>query len=195
MESSFLMKECYKEYHEILQKKLDAKRYEHTIGVAYTAACLAMAHGVSVEKAYLAGLLHDNAKCMSEEQKAKLCEKYGIKLTKAEKANHDLLHAKVGAYHAKNKYGVDDEEVFEAILWHTTGKPDMTALDKIIYIADYIEPNRKMLKRIDEIRSLAFHDLDQAMVMILENTISYLEQKGAIIDEITKETYDFYHKK
>ena len=192
MEPSFLAKEEFRQYHEKLQKKLDHKRYEHTLGVAYTAACMAMAHGESVEKAYLAGLLHDNAKCLSEEKKKVLCKKYELIPSAAEVANHDLLHAKLGAYQARDKYGVQDAEIISAIMWHTTGKPDMTTLEKIIYIADFIEPGRKKYYRMDEVRRHAFTDLDTAMYLILENTIMYLEQKGAVIDEITKETFAFY---
>ncbi len=175
-----------------LSEELDKKRYAHTLGVAYTAVSLAMAHGTDMYNAYLAGLLHDNAKCISSEKKRKLCKKYDIVLNEAEDKNPDLLHAKLGAIRAREKYHVEDRAVLEAIKYHTTGKPAMTELEKIIYIADYIEPNRKMLPGLPEIRTTAFRDLNRAMVLILKNTLAYLREKGVFIDPMTLETYEYY---
>lgn len=175
-----------------LSEELDKKRYAHTLGVAYTAVSLAMAHGTDMYNAYLAGLLHDNAKCISSEKKRKLCKKYDIVLNEAEDKNPDLLHAKLGAIRAREKYHVEDRAVLEAIKYHTTGKPAMTELEKIIYIADYIEPNRKMLPGLPEIRATAFRDLNRAMVLILKNTLAYLREKGVFIDPMTLETYEYY---
>lgn len=175
-----------------LSEELDKKRYAHTLGVAYTAVSLAMAHGTDMYNAYLAGLLHDNAKCISSEKKRKLCKKYDIVLNEAEDKNPDLLHAKLGAIRAKEKYHVEDRAVLEAIKYHTTGKPAMTELEKIIYIADYIEPNRKMLPGLPEVRTTAFRDLNRAMVLILKNTLAYLREKGVFIDPMTLETYEYY---
>lgn len=175
-----------------LSEELDKKRYAHTLGVAYTAVSLAMAHGTDMYNAYLAGLLHDNAKCISSEKKRKLCKKYDIVLNEAEDKNPDLLHAKLGAIRAREKYHVEDRAVLEAIKYHTTGKPAMTELEKIIYIADYIEPNRKMLPGLPEIRATAFRDLNRAMVLILKNTLAYLREKEVFIDPMTLETYEYY---
>lgn len=175
-----------------LSEELDKKRYAHTLGVAYTAVSLAMAHGTDMYNAYLAGLLHDNAKCISSEKKRKLCKKYDIVLNEAEDKNPDLLHAKLGAIRAREKYHVEDRAVLEAIKYHTTGKPAMTELEKIIYIADYIEPNRKMLPGLPEIRTTAFRDLNRTMVLILKNTLAYLREKGVFIDPMTLETYEYY---
>lgn len=177
---------------EQLSEELDKKRYAHTLGVAYTAVSLAMAHGTNMYSAYLAGLLHDNAKCISSEKKRKLCKKYDLVLNEAEDKNPDLLHAKLGAIRAVEKYHVKDRAVLEAIKYHTTGKPAMTELEKIIYIADYIEPNRKMLQGLPEIRTTAFRDLNMAMVLILKNTLAYLREKGVSIDPLTLETYEYY---
>lgn len=181
-----------KQLSEQLSEILDKKRYAHTIGVAYTALSLAMAYGTDLYKAYLAGLLHDNAKCISAEKKRKLCKKHNLVLNEAEDKNPDLLHAKLGAIRAKEKFQVTDEEILGAIQYHTTGRPDMTELEKIIYIADYIEPNRKMLPGLSEIRTMAFQNLDKAMVLILQNTLAYLEKKGAAVDTLTQETYEYY---
>lgn len=182
-----------KDIEEKLSKKLDKKRYIHTISVAYTAANLAMAHGIDVYRAYLAGLLHDNAKCIPNDKKIALCAKYGLTVSSAEKASPELLHAKLGSYLAKVKYNVSDEEILSAIEYHTTGKPNMTLLEKIIYIADYMEPHRKMLKDMDRIRKLAFSDIDEALRIILKNCINYLEEKDATMDELTLQTYEYYN--
>ena len=106
--------------------------------------------------------------------------------------NPVLLHAKVGAFYAKNKYGVDDETIIDSILYHTTGRPDMGILEKIIYVADYIEPHRKKLPNLAEIRKIAFSDIDMAVFLILENSLNYLEKGKTQIDPVTRETYDFY---
>ncbi|SEQ42764.1 putative HD superfamily hydrolase of NAD metabolism [Lachnospiraceae bacterium NE2001] len=178
-----------------LETKLNPKRFVHTIGVEYTAANLAFVHGADVEKARLAGLLHDCAKYIPTDEKLKRAKKYGIKPSKFEKANPDLIHGKLGAYMAKDKYGVDDPEILSAITYHTTGHPDMSLLDKIIFVADYIEPNRKLIRDLPEIRREAYLDLDKCIVHILKNTLEYLKTTDAAIDELTQETYDFYVKK
>ena len=127
-----------------LVKALDSKRYEHTQGVAYTSAALAMRYGEDIQKAELAGLLHDCAKCLDNEKKIQICKKHNIEISEAEQNNPFLLHAKVGGYLAKTKYKVDDEEIIDAIVYHTTGRPGMSLMEKIVYIADYIEPGKKV---------------------------------------------------
>lgn len=184
--------EYLKRLRKKLSKKLDKKRFSHTMGVAYTALNLAMAHDEDLYRAYLAGLLHDNAKCIPAAKKMKLCQEYKITLNEAEKQNADLLHAKLGAVLAKEKYDVEDEDILKAIQYHTTGRPEMSVLEKIIYIADYIEPNRKMLPNLPQIRAMAFSDLNDTMVMILQSTLAFLEKKGAVIDEMTQKTYEYY---
>ena len=126
-----------------LKQKLNDKRYIHSIGVEYTAANLAFLYGEDVKRARIAGLLHDCAKCIPTDEKLKKAKKLGIPINSSEKANPDLLHGKLGAYYAKEKFGIKDEEILSAITYHTTGKPEMTLLEKIIFVADYIEPNRK----------------------------------------------------
>ena len=108
-----------------LAKKLDAHRYEHSIGVAYTAAALAMAHDEDMIKAYTAGLLHDCAKCLDEEERERACRKYKVELTEMEKEFPFLIHSKLGAVLAKEKYGIEDPEILSSIRYHTTGKPEI----------------------------------------------------------------------
>lgn len=175
-----------------MEKTLDAKRYEHTLGVAYTASCLAMCHDANVKSAELAGLLHDCAKCLDNSKKIKICEKHNIHINDIEAKNPFLLHAKVGSFLAMASYGVRDKDIINAILNHTTGRPRMTKLEKIIYIADYIEPNRKHAPNLAEIRKLAFIDLDQALLRVLEDTLAYLETIKSDIDPMTQKTYDYY---
>ncbi len=187
-----------------MEKTLEPKRYEHTLSVAYTAANLAAVHGADIEKALIAGMLHDCAKCLSYKKQKNLCLKYHFQLTQTEKDNKDynpVLHAKAGAVLAKEKYGVKDEDILNAISYHTTGRPQMSLLEKIIYIADYIEPGRKHTKgtmersEADELtkaRQAAFRDLDEALVFILGNTLAYLKGRSYQIDPMTQVTYDYY---
>lgn len=186
--------EAFKKIKKKLAGELDRKRFAHTMGVAYTAASLAMAHQEEIGDAYLAGLLHDNAKCIPADKKLKLCRKYHIEPNEAERENPDLLHAGLGALLAKDQYHVEDDRILDAIRYHTTGRPGMTELEKIIYIADYIEPNRKMLPALPKIRETAFRDLNGTMVLILQTTLQYLQKKGAVIDRLTQETYDYYQR-
>lgn len=175
-----------------LKSKINEKRFEHSIGVEYTAACLAFAHGEDLEKARLAGLLHDCAKGIPTKEKLEKAKKHRVSINQFEMSNPDLLHAKLGAYYAKAKYNVTDEDILNAIASHTTGRPGMSLLEKIIFVADYIEPNRKPIYELDIIRKEAFEDIDKCVIHILKNTLDYLEKSNAQIDIMTQKTYDFY---
>lgn len=177
-----------------MEKTQDGKRYEHTLGVAYTAASLAMRHGADINNTLIAGYLHDCAKHLSDEKKLHFCEKHNISITDAETLNPSLLHAKVGGFIAMETYKVNDGDIINAILNHTTGRPKMSVLEKIIFIADYIEPGRKSAPNLAEIRKMAFTDLDKAMLMILGDTLAYLKTTGMAIDQKTQITYDYYLK-
>ena len=181
-----------KKIRKSMEKELDAKRYEHTLGVAYTAAALAMCNDVDQVKAETAGLLHDCAKCFSDDKKISVCRKNNMEINSVESRNPYLLHAKAGYCIAKNKFDIEDQDILNAILNHTTGRPGMSILEKIIYIADYIEPSRKQAPNLSEVRKLAFQNLDQALLKILTDILSYLESGGGEIDPLTKETYDYY---
>ena len=130
------------EIEEILQQKQNPHRYRHTIGVRYTSICLAMRYGEDLTKASYAGLLHDCAKHMSGEKLLEKCRSHHLPVSDMEAKNPFLLHGRVGAWLAGHRYGVEDPEILSAIEWHTTGKPDMTLLEKIVFTADYIEPGR-----------------------------------------------------
>lgn len=180
-----------------LKKKLDSDRYVHTLSVAYTAAALAMSHGLDFNKAYIAGLLHDCAKCISDEKKITKCEKNGIEITEIERRCPYLLHSKLGAYLAEHKYGITDSEILNAVTFHTTGKPAMSKLELIIFIADYIEPGRNKAKHLKAIRRLAFKDLEECAYTILKDTVSYLSDRGDedSIDQTTMESFLYYEKR
>jgi nicotinate-nucleotide adenylyltransferase len=175
-----------------LAKYLDEERFEHTMGVMYTAAALAMAHGCDLKEAQVAGLLHDCAKCIPNKKKLKMCSQHKIPITDFEKEHPFLIHAKLGAYIARDKYGVKEESILSAITYHTTGHPGMTTLEKIIYIADYIEPMRNKAEHLPQIRALAFQDLDECMFEILKDTLDYLEENPKDIDNTTRDAFAYY---
>lgn len=177
-----------------IKKTQDKKRFEHTLGVTYTAACLAMCYDIDTERAEIAGLLHDCAKCLSNDKKVDLCKKQSIEINMTEAKNPFLLHAKAGAYLAQHKYGIGDEDILNAVRYHTTGRPGMSTLEKIIFIADYIEPGRDHSARLPELRRLAFQDLDRTLAEILKDTLSYLDGVENEIDPMTQRTYDYYKR-
>ena len=159
-----------------LKKALDAQRYEHTLGVEETARQMAKCFGVDEEKAALAGLLHDCAKCLPLSQMVKAAK--GEEMDEVMAESKALMHALAGMCMAKNVYNVDDEEVLSAIRWHTTGHAQMTALEKIIYLADMIEPNRKPYPGLEELRKLCWLDLDQAMHAALASSLAHVQAQG-----------------
>ena len=175
-----------------LKGELDKERYDHTIGVMHTAGCMAMRYGADLDAALTAGLLHDCAKCIPNDKKIEMCNKYHINISAAELSNPGLLHAKLGAYIAWKKYQIEDEEILHAIASHTTGRPAMTLLEKIIYIADFIEPGRSEAPNLPAVRELAFVDIDKCLYKILEDSLAYLEKKGVAIDPMTEKTFLYY---
>lgn len=175
-----------------MKKCQDKKRFQHTLGVSYTAAALAMRYSESIEKAQTAGILHDCAKCLPDTKILSMCEKYSIDISDFERQNPYLLHGKLGAYIAHEKYCVKDEDILNAIRYHTTGRQGMSLLEKIVFIADYIEPQRKTAAHLNEIRKLAFMDIDEALCVILKETLSYLKKSNKKIDSTTEQTYHYY---
>ena len=186
------MKNDIAKIRKAMEKSLDPKRYEHTLGVAYTAAALAMCNHVDIEAAIVAGLLHDCAKCLSDEKRISICEKRNMIISRVERKNPSLLHAKVGSIIAMEEYDIDDMDIIQAIMNHTTGRPGMSALEKIIFVADYMEPGRNKAKNLELIREMAFKDLDETLFKILEDTLVYLEESEDEIDDMTKKTFDYY---
>ena len=121
-----------------------------------------------------------------------MCEEHKIPVTEFEKTHPFLLHAKLGAYVAEAKYGIRNREILSSITYHTTGKPEMSVLEKIVYIADYIEPGRNKAADLPRVRKLAFEDLDECMYQILKDTLSYLDENPNDVDSATKDAYAYY---
>ena len=156
---------------------LTEKRIAHVLGCENEAVSLANRWGEDPERAAVAGILHDITKKLNAEEQLKLCEKYGIINDAAEVANPKLLHAKTGAAFARELFGIEDD-IYGAIRWHTTGKPDMTLLEKIIYLADFVEPTRNF-PGVEELRELCFEDIDAAMAKGLEMSLEFIRSSGA----------------
>ena len=189
---TIVIDEHYDRCRKMLCEDISKKRYLHSIGVSDTAAALAMRYGYDIRKAALAGLLHDCAKGLSEPELICMTEQEGIGISAVERDNPELLHSKAGSVIARRKYGITDDEILSAIFYHTTGRPGMTLLEKMIFIADYIEPNRSGIPWLDEIRKAAFTDIDSAVALACRNSIEHLKRASREIDRITIETYEYY---
>ena len=172
---------------------LDEYRVAHVAGCESEAVALARRWGEDPELAAEAAILHDITKRCTKEQQLQYCEKYGIINDNSEIQNKSLLHAKTGAALARDLFGIDDA-VYEAIRWHTTGKPDMTRFEKILYLADYIEPTRDF-DGIEELRALAYEDLDAAMALGLKMTIEEIRRSGREVFVDTLKAFDWYNEK
>lgn len=176
---SFAMK--YEEMRELLAKRLKPSRYQHSLGVAETAVFLAERFGIDREQAQVAGLLHDCAREFPNEDLIQEAEKRQIAVEPVEKQMPLLLHAYVGARLVVEKYGVNDKAVEQAIWRHTVGGAQMTELDKIIWFADMIEPQRDY-PGVEKLRELSrTASLDEMMLAGLTQSISFVLQKGGLI--------------
>lgn len=169
------------EMTEKLKRMLTPDKFEHSIGTMNTAIELAEKHNANVEDARIAGLLHDCAKCLSNEELLKYAKIAGIIIGDVEKIENGLLHAPVGAYIAKTQFGIKKKEILEAISKHTTGAGRMSTLAKIIYIADCIAPDRNF-SGIDEMRKMAQNNLDEGVLMGMNFTIKHVIGKNRLID-------------
>lgn len=169
---------------------LSDRRVAHVTGCEDEAVRLAMHWGEDAELAAEAAILHDITKKMSFDEQLILCRDYGIVCDEAQLANEKLLHALTGAALSAAKFGVC-EAVAEAILWHTTGKPDMTLLEKIIYLADYIEPTRDF-EGVDRLRQLCYEDIDEAMILGLEMGLEELKRCNIEPHRSSVEALDWY---
>lgn len=172
------------DYEAELKKMLKPDRFIHSQGVAKTAVKLAQMNGENTEKAYIAGILHDAGKNFSYEEMIKMCEKYSIELDDISKTSTALMHAPLSGEIAKDKFSVSDEEILQSIRCHTVGRENMTLLDKIIYIADMIEPNRDF-EGVDEIRKVTFENLNKGVLMGFDTTIQHTIKKGGLLHPCT----------
>lgn len=188
----------FDELNTEIRRRLPEKRYIHTLGVVETAEKLAVKYNVDVLKAKTAALLHDCAKPLSGAEMKNLCDQNGLEYSDHEivdeQTMQSLLHSKAGMIIAQNCYYISDSEVLSAIYHHTVGRPNMTELEKIIFVADYIEPGRNQSTNppLDFIRKTAYEDIDRAVYLISKNTIDYLHRTQRTIDKKTEETMRFY---
>jgi len=167
---------------------LKHRRIPHVLGTEQEAIRLAQRYGADVEKARRAALLHDCTKKLEMEEQMALCEKYGMELDELEQVALKLLHSKTGAAIARDVFGVDDE-IYSAIYYHTTGRANMTLLEKIIYLADYIEPTRDF-PDVDVLRKACYEDLDRGLLLGLEMSIEEMQRMGNPVHHATVEARD-----
>ena len=179
-----------------LKSTLKPSRFEHSINVAKTAVNMANAFGINPNQAYLAGILHDCAKNLSNEELLDICQKHDEPLSDIELSKPQyLLHQIAGVHVAKEKYHVYDNEILDAIRYHTTGKADMTLLEKIIFSADYIEPGRFRQPRLDYLREISTKDIDLLIRCILEDMLEYFKANNEEVEQKTLDAYNYYVKK
>ena len=180
----------YTKYKEWLKNNLSEERYEHSLGTAECAKELAERFNLDSEKAYLCGLIHDCAKCFSnEELRNSICE-CGW-LCEGELENPKTYHAPAGAILAKQELGICDEEIISATRWHTLGKADMSDFEKIIFIADKIEKRTRPLEYREPIEKALEKGLDSALLVCYGNTIKSLVDRNL---KICFQTIDIYNK-
>ena len=168
-----------------------AKRIPHIKGTEEEAVRLAKRWGVDERTARRAAILHDCTKYLNLEEQLALCSKYGVELDELEQRAVKLLHSKTGACIAKHVFG-EDEQVYQAIYWHTTGKADMSMLEKVIYLADYIEPTRDF-DGVEPLRALAYEDIDKALLMGMNMTIEEMKQRGNPVHRNTQAARDWLY--
>ncbi|WP_312093294.1 bis(5'-nucleosyl)-tetraphosphatase (symmetrical) YqeK [Niallia sp.] len=174
----------------IVKEQITEKRYIHTIGVMETAIKLATKYGGNVEKAELAAIFHDYAKFRSKDEMKKII--VGQNMDPNLLLFHsELWHAPVGAFLVEKEVGIKDKEILDAIRYHTSGRPEMSKLEKIIYLADYIEPGRAFLG-VDEVRELAEVDFDRAFLQAVKNTIIFLIRNNRAVFPLSFEAYNSY---
>ncbi|MGI5850427.1 MAG: bis(5'-nucleosyl)-tetraphosphatase (symmetrical) YqeK [Christensenellales bacterium] len=178
-----------KELILFLKKHIGKKRLQHSVNTAKEAMALAKKYGVDPQKAYIAGLLHDVAKGETSESLISIADEYGVAVDEFEICNPELMHGKIGAIMINKLLGIDDDEILNAIRWHTTGHKEMTILEKIIYIADIIEPGRKFLD-VKTIKKLAYRDIDAAMIFSLEHVMEFVRNKGFSLHPNSIEAYN-----
>lgn len=179
---------------EKLRLMLTESRFRHSLGVMAASVRLAKIFGAPQEKARIAGLLHDCAKDIDKGEMPAMCDALGVPLDPVKREQRSLIHADLGAKLAQTEFGITDPEIIDAIRFHTLGRPDMTALEKILYIADFVEPNRKSFPGLDTLRELAELDLDLAMLHAVDSSIRYVKSQGKVLHEQSLLTQAYYSK-
>lgn len=173
---------------QLVKPHLTDHRYEHTIGVTDTAIELAKMYGADVKKTEIAAIFHDYAKFRPKDEMRQIVKEHGLSNELLDYST-ELLHAPVGAILVKKEIGINDEEILNAIHYHTSGRPNMTIMEKCVFLADYIEPGRTF-PGVEEVRELSREDLDKAIVQSLKNTVNFLMKKNQPVYPATFNTYN-----
>lgn len=185
--------ELFMKYEKPLKSSLssDPARYWHSISVAITAVNLASIYDENADDCLVAGLLHDYCKCIPKDQMFVECEKHGVTLSEEDKNAVGCIHGFLGAKVCKDLFNISDR-IYDAIYFHTCGKPDMNMLEKIIYIADFIEPLRKFRDKVINIRKLAFTDINKSIILASEMNLEFLKVRNLFIHTNTIKTLEYY---
>lgn len=184
------------EIEQILKRELSKERYLHTLGVRDCAVELAKRYNLDIKKAELAGLLHDCAKCKTNDELKEIIDKFLDDVDKNELKNYKTLHAPVGAYYAKEKFNIEDNEILSAIRWHTLGRVNMTTFEKIIFLADKIEKNTRDLNYRNEIIKILDDNegekgLNLALLRCFIETVKSLAERRLYICKTTIDVYNW----
>ena len=184
------------EIKNYLKENLSSERYIHTLGVMQEAIELAKRYNADIKKAEIAGLLHDNAKCMTKEDLRKFISENLPDLDKNELKNYKTLHAPVGAYFAKEKFKISDPEIISAIRWHTLGRVNMTLLEKIVFLADKIEKNTRDIEYKNQIIKILDENegelgLNKALFRCFIETVKSLAERKLYICTTTIDVYNW----
>ena len=166
--------------NQYLMDNLKKSRYEHSLGVKNTAIKLGIKYGESIYKTSIAGLVHDCAKNLDNDEIINLVKEKGYVIDEVSQNSPELLHGLAGAIVAKDIMGIRDEDILNSIIYHTTARENMSLLEKIIYIADYVEPSRNFLG-VEELRKVVNEDLEEALILSLDNSINYVISKGKLL--------------
>ena len=177
------------EFKSLIKEKLKESRYIHSLNVADSARELALLYGCDEEKAYTAGLLHDVMKNASAEEQLDVINKAAWQLTEAEKANDKLWHAIAGAAFMKTELGIDDDDLIEAVRYHTTARKNMSVLEKVIYVADFVSADRNY-PEVDEVRQASRQSLEKAMMLGLEFCIQEIAKRRQILHPDSVDAYN-----
>lgn len=180
-------------YTEFLATYLDEKKIQHSVDTADKAVELAKIYGADTNKAYIAGLLHDVAKGKCKYGLQKLAKEYNVNVDEFERTNPELIHGKLGAKIVSYELKIQDEDILNAICWHTTGRENMSTLEKVVYIADCTEPGRDF-EGIEELREVAKENLDNAMIMALKGVIKFVEYRGLSLHPNSTKALEFLLK-
>lgn len=173
-----------------LKSTLTPKRFNHSLNVMECAVEMAARYGEDAGRAAIAGLLHDCARDIKGEQIFILCGKYNVEVDEISRLQPEILHGPLGARIAEEDYGIRDSCILNAIRYHTTGCENMGSLEKIIFLADFIEPSRNFAG-IEDIRRMAYDNIDNALVMAMDKTIAYVISKRALIHPTTIKARNF----